>query len=132
VIQDPVFGYQGVNVEAQLRHKTSLLEWVKLMIRVRKKTPAFALGSVKFHHPPNKKVLCFERIWDNERVLVVCNLSRFSQPAEIPLPGLEGHTPVEMIGDTAFPVVTDKPYQLSLGPFMFLWFRMEKRPVPKE
>ncbi|MDA8217598.1 MAG: maltose alpha-D-glucosyltransferase, partial [Dehalococcoidales bacterium] len=29
VVQDPVFGYQGVNVEAQLRTPTSFLNWIK-------------------------------------------------------------------------------------------------------
>ena len=62
---------------------------------------------------------------DNQAVLVVCNLSRFAQPAELPLSEWSGWTPVELFGETPFPTITERPYQLSLGPYMFMWFRLE-------
>jgi maltose alpha-D-glucosyltransferase/alpha-amylase len=36
LIMDPVYGYQAVNVEAQQRYSTSLLNWVREMIHLRK------------------------------------------------------------------------------------------------
>src|SRR5215216_1265863 len=41
VIMDPVYGYQGLNVEAQLNSSTSLLNWTRHMIEVRKQHHAF-------------------------------------------------------------------------------------------
>src|ERR1700694_1410736 len=61
VIQDPVFGYQALNVEAQERTRSSLLSWIKRLIRVRQRYPLFALGTLKFVHPSNMKVLAFVR-----------------------------------------------------------------------
>src|ERR687883_705258 len=44
VIMDPVYGHQSVNVEAQLRTQTSLLNWMRRMIRIRKRYPVFGRG----------------------------------------------------------------------------------------
>src|SRR3712207_9472071 len=56
-IMDPVYGYEGVNVEAQGRSAGSLLSWMKRIIAVRKAHKAFGRGSMEFLHPGNRKVL---------------------------------------------------------------------------
>ncbi|RKH65469.1 maltose alpha-D-glucosyltransferase [Corallococcus aberystwythensis] len=129
VIADPVYGYQSINVEAQERQKSSLLQWVKRMIRIRQRYPVFAMGTLKFLATENRKVLAFVREWEGQTVLVVCNLSRFAQPGVLDLREFAGNVPVELIGETAFPRISDLPYQLSMGPYMFLWFRLDK-PLP--
>ncbi|MCP3142130.1 maltose alpha-D-glucosyltransferase [Pyxidicoccus xibeiensis] len=129
VIADPVYGYQSINVEAQERVKSSLLHWVKRMIRIRQRYPVFSLGSLRFLQTENRKVLAFMREYEGQTVLVVCNLSRFAQPAVLDLRDWEGNVPVELIGETPFPRISNLPYQLSMGPYMFLWFRLDK-PAP--
>jgi maltose alpha-D-glucosyltransferase/alpha-amylase len=131
LISDPVFGYQGLNVEAQERVRSSLLNWVKRLVRIRQKHPTFALGKLEFLNCSNMKVLCFIRRYEQETMLVVCNLSRFAQPAELELGAFEGQSPVELFGNTPFPAIRAGTYQLALGPYMFLWFRLEKA-APKE
>jgi maltose alpha-D-glucosyltransferase/alpha-amylase len=129
VIGDPVYGYQAINVEAQDRTKTSLLHWVKRLIKVRQRYPAFALGKLRFVNPDNRRVLAFTREWQGQTILIICNLSRFAQPCVLDLREWEGCVPVELMGETAFPRISSMPYQLSMGPYMFLWFRLEK-PLP--
>jgi len=129
VIADPVYGYQAINVEAQERIKTSLLHWVKRLIKVRQRYPAFALGKLRFVNPDNHRVLAFTREWQGQTILIICNLSRYAQPAVVDLREWEGYVPVELMGETPFPLISPMPYQLSLGPYMFLWFRLEK-PLP--
>jgi maltose alpha-D-glucosyltransferase/alpha-amylase len=126
VIADPVYGYQSINVESQERVKSSLLHWVKRMIRIRQRYPVFALGSLRFLPTENRKVLSFVREYEGQTVMVVCNLSRFAQPAVLDLRDWEGAVPVELIGETPFPRISNLPYQLSMGPYMFLWFRLDK------
>jgi maltose alpha-D-glucosyltransferase/alpha-amylase len=126
VISDPVFGYQSVNVEAQERIRSSLLGWIQRVIRIRQRYPVFALGKIQFLNPSNKKVLAFQRLHEGRVVLVVCNLSRHAQPVEIDLSDFRGWTAIELFGETPFPEITERPYQLSLGPYMFLWFRLER------
>ncbi|NBD11273.1 MULTISPECIES: maltose alpha-D-glucosyltransferase [Corallococcus] len=132
VIADPVYGYQSINVEAQDRQKSSLLQWLKRMIRIRQRYPVFAMGTLRFLATENRKVLAFLREWEGQTVLVICNLSRFAQPAVLDLRELSGSVPVELIGETAFPRISDLPYQLSMGPYMFLWFRLDKPLQAKE
>ena len=129
VIADPVYGYQAINVEAQDRIKTSLLHWVKRLIKVRQRYPAFALGKLRFVNPDNPRVLAFTREYQGQTIFIICNLSRFAQPAVIDLRDWEGYVPVELMGETPFPRISSMPYQLSMGPYMFLWFRLEK-PLP--
>ena len=126
VIMDPVYGYTAVNVEAQNRTPTSLLNWMKRMIAVRKRYQAFGRGSIRFLHPENLKVLVYLREWESEVLLCVVNLSRFVQFAELDLSEFDGWQPVELIGEIRFPHIGTLPYFLTLGPHAFYWFRLEK------
>jgi maltose alpha-D-glucosyltransferase/alpha-amylase len=126
VITDPVYGYQSINIEAQLRTQTSLLNWMRRLIRVRKQYPVFGRGDIKFLHPENNKVLAYVRAHDGQHVLCVANLSRFSQPVEMNLQEYNGWTPIELIGNTRFPRIGELPYFVTLGPHGFFWFRLEQ------
>jgi maltose alpha-D-glucosyltransferase/alpha-amylase len=124
-IMDPVYGFQGVNVEAQNRTPTSLLNWMRRMIAVRKRYKAFGRGTLEFLHPENLRVLPYIRTYENETILCVVNLSRFAQYCELDLSAWNGYRPVELVGETPFPLIGDLPYLLTLGPHAFLWFRLE-------
>jgi len=124
-IMDPVYGFQSINVEAQERTPTSLLNWIKRLIRVRKKYPAFGRGSLEFLGGGNPKVLTYIRQYEGQTLLIVLNLSRFVQCAEVDLSHFIGTQPVELIGETHFPAITDRPYFFTLGPHAFYWFRLE-------
>jgi maltose alpha-D-glucosyltransferase/alpha-amylase len=122
VIMDPVYGYQSVNVEAQQRYSTSLLNWVRHMIHLRKRHPVFGRGSMEFIKPENRKVFAYARAYEQETVLCVFNLSQHAQPVELDLSHFQGAIPVEMMGEAAFPRIGESPYQLALAPRGFYWF----------
>ncbi len=125
-VQNPVASYLSVNVEAQERLPGSLLSFMKKLLDLRRRHPAFGLGSFSLLEPSNPRVLAYIREHKGQVLLVVDNLSRFAQPVELPLPSFKGWTPVEMFGHTRFPPVSDAPYPLTLAPHGFLWFRMER------
>jgi maltose alpha-D-glucosyltransferase/alpha-amylase len=129
VIMDPVFHYQAVNVEARLRSPTSLLHWMRRLIRVRKKYPAFGRGALRFLACENRKVVAYLREYQEQTLLIVNNLSAVSQPASIDLRTHRGLVPVELFGNHPFPRIEDQPYFLSLSPHSFYWFRLEKEPA---
>ncbi len=131
VIMDSVYGYQAVNVEAQLEDPSSLLNWMKSLIAVRKAYQVFGRGSIEFLHPRNRKVLAYIRRYEGTVVLCVANLSRFAQPCELDLSEFQGLTPAEMLGDTPFPPLGELPYFLTLAPYGFFWFELqaERRPT---
>ena len=126
VIADPVYGYQAVNVEAQAQTQSSFLNWTKRMIKVRKGLHAFGRGSLEFLEHRNPKILAYMRIYENEILLIVNNLSRYVQPVELDLKKYNGLEPVELWGNVKFPWIGELPYFLTLGPHSFYWFRLMK------
>ncbi|MDP2662185.1 MAG: maltose alpha-D-glucosyltransferase [Dehalococcoidia bacterium] len=124
-VMDPVYGYQAVNVEAQSRTPTSLLQWTKRIIAIRKRYPVFGRGSLEFLEPANGSILAFLREYEGQKLLVACNLSRFAQPSQLDLRELAGSTPVELFGEVRFPPIGELPYFLTLGPHGFYWFRLD-------
>ena len=121
-IMDAVYGYQAVNVEAQLRSSASLLNWMRRLIAVRKAHQAFGRGSLKIIRPGNRKVLVYLREYANELILCVANLSRSSQPVELDLREWKGRVPVELLGRTPFPPIGELPYFITLPGYSFYWF----------
>ncbi|MBC8164163.1 MAG: maltose alpha-D-glucosyltransferase [Roseiflexaceae bacterium] len=126
VIADSVYGYQAINVEAQQRDPSSLLNWMKRLIRLRRRYPVFGRGQITFLHPDNTKVLTYLRHMDDSIILCINNLSRFVQPCQLDLSQFNGYTPVELFGETRFPPIGELPYFLTLGPHGFYWFRLER------
>jgi maltose alpha-D-glucosyltransferase/alpha-amylase len=124
VIMDPVYGYQSLNVEAQMRQTNSLLWWTKRLLEVRKGHPVFGLGSYDELGASNPSVLAFAREFGDDRVLCVVNLSRFAQPVELDLQRYEGCVPVELLGGVPFPRIGQLPYLLTLAGHGFFWFAL--------
>ena len=125
VVTDPEYHYEAVNVAAQQANPHSLLWWMKRIIALRKRHPAFGRGSIEFLHPENRKVLAFVRATEDETLLVVANLSRYSQWTHLDLARWEGLLPIELFGSVEFPRIGREPWMVSLGPHSFLWFRIE-------
>jgi maltose alpha-D-glucosyltransferase / alpha-amylase len=130
VIQDPVFGYQRVNVETELENTSSLLHWTRRMILTRKQHLAFGEGTFSDLGGSNPSVLSYIREHDSDTVLCVNNLSRFPQPVELDLRRWEGIAPIEMLGGVRFPRVGELPYLLTLGGYGFYWFRLSPDAEP--
>jgi maltose alpha-D-glucosyltransferase/alpha-amylase len=113
-VMDAIYGFQSVNVEAQLRSSSSLLHWTRRLIAMRRSHRSFSRGSLVFLSPGNRKVLAFVREYEGEIVLCVANLSRLSQAVELDLSRFEGRVPVEVMGKQAFPPIGKLPYLLTL------------------
>jgi maltose alpha-D-glucosyltransferase/alpha-amylase len=128
VITDPEYHYEAINVEAQQSNPTSLLWWMKRLIALRKQHRAFGRGSLTFLHPDNRRIVAFVREHEGERILVVANMSRFVQYADLDLSAYRGMVPVEMFGRVEFPRIEDRPLFLTLGPHAFIWFTLETDP----
>ncbi len=124
LISNAVYGYQSVNVESQQRNATSLLNWTRRLIEVRRFTKVFGRGSIEFLKPDNHRVLAFTRSLGRDSVLVVSNLAGTAQVAELDLSRLAGAIPIEMFGGSIFPRITREPYIMMMGPYDFYWFRL--------
>jgi maltose alpha-D-glucosyltransferase/alpha-amylase len=125
IILDPIYHYQAVNVEAQLASPTSLLNWVRRLIKVRREHKVFGRGNLEFIPCHNRHAVAYVRAYEDQAVLIVNNLSRFSQPVELDLSRYAGMSLTEIAGNVRFPTISELPYLVTLGPHGFYWFRLE-------
>lgn len=123
-LMDPVYGFQAVNVEAQLRTPTSLLRWMHRFIALRKEHPVFGFGSYEPIEPSNPRIFAHIRRWEEDVVLCVHNVARSAQAVELDLSTWEGRHPVELFGHSRFPRIGGLPYLLTLAPRGFFWFQL--------
>ena len=128
-IQDPLYGYEVVNVESQERDSHSLLNWTKRMLAVRREYQAFGRGTQRFLKPRNRKVLAYLREGPDgsggeDTILCVGNLAATAQAVELDLGEFNGRVPVELSGETVFPAIGQLPFLLTLPPYGFYWFRL--------
>lgn len=126
VIIDPEYHYEAVNVENHERNLSSLLWWMKRVIGMRKRFKVFGRGAIEFLSPNNPKILAFIRAYQDERILVVINLSRFSQVVEIDLSQYAGFVPEEVFSQNQFPALKDSPYVLTFGPYDHYWLLLRE------
>ena len=126
-LMDPVYGYQAVNVEAQLRTPTSLLRWLHRFIALRKEHPVFgARHATRRCAPANHAHLrAHPRATRTTIVLCVHNLARSAQAVELDLSRFEG---LRAGGDVrprrASRAIGELPYLLTLAGRGFFWFQL--------
>jgi maltose alpha-D-glucosyltransferase/alpha-amylase len=123
-LMDPVYGFQAVNIEAQLRTPTSLLRWLHRFISLRQEHPVFGLGTYEPIEPSNPRIFAHMRRFEDDLVLCVHNLARSAQAVELDLSAYEGRYPVELFGRSRFPRIGEWPYLLTLASRGFYWFEL--------
>jgi maltose alpha-D-glucosyltransferase / alpha-amylase len=122
---DPEYHYEAINVENQQKNLSSLLWWMRRVIAMRKNFKAFSRGSLEFLNPDNPKVLAFLRRWENETIVVIANLSRFAQSAELDLSQFAGCVPMEVFSRNLFRPIRKSRYVITLGPHAYYWFALQ-------
>jgi len=125
VITDPEYHYEAVNVVNQERDPFSLLRWMKQTVALRARFKAFGRGDLEVLYPSNPKIFAFLRQYLDETILVVTNLSRFTQYVELNLNKYAGKTPFGLFSGNRFHVIEDRPYPLTIGPYDYYWFAIK-------
>jgi maltose alpha-D-glucosyltransferase / alpha-amylase len=127
-LMDPVYGYQAVNVEAQLRTPTSQLRWLHRFVALRKQHPVFGVGgyTALSDRSDNPRIFAHMRRYEDDIILCVHNLANSAQAVQLDLQEWMGMVPEEMFGRTAFPPIGELPYLLTLAPRGFFWFQLRQ------
>ncbi len=126
VIYNHDYHYESINVENQERNPTSLLWWMRRVVAKRKQYKAFSRGSIEFIDARNPKILAFIRKYNDETILVVINLSRYSQQARLNLSGYEGYVPVELFSRNHFAPIGEDLYNFPLQFKNYFWFELHQ------
>jgi maltose alpha-D-glucosyltransferase/alpha-amylase len=124
-IVDAPYGYQTINVEAQERTETSLLQWTRAILKLRRRYRAFGRGTFEPLAPENRRVLAFLRRHGEEVILCVNNLARHAQYTELDLHEFEDWSPMELWSGQAFPTIRKSAYLLTLSGRDFMWFKLQ-------
>ena len=96
------------------------------LIRLRKKyANVLGRGTIEFLKSKNEKTLTYLRRYEDQILLIVNNLSRYTQPIELDLSEYNGFMPIEPFGNTNFPKIGELPYFITVGPHNFYWFKLE-------
>ncbi len=125
VITDPAFYYKSVNVAAQRANPDSFLSWMKQVIALSQRHPAFGRGTIEFLQPENSKVLAFLRLYRGETILVIANLSHLGQQVQLDLSEFNGCRLINLFGPVEFSPITHDKYPFTLGPYAYHWFALE-------
>ncbi len=122
VIDDPVFGYQRVNVEAQAADPNSLLNWTRRILRLRRQHPVFGRGALHRLTPDNPAILAYVRQDASETVLIVNNLADSPQEVTLDLAAYAGQTLVDLWTGDTLGHLADGRLELSLPRYGWRWF----------
>jgi maltose alpha-D-glucosyltransferase/alpha-amylase len=123
-VLDHLFGYEATNVELQRSLRSSLLNWMRWMIRVRNAHQAFGRGEITFLAPKNRKVLAYLRHFNGETILCIANLSETAQATELDLSPWAGCVPVDLFGCCPLAPVAAGPYPVMLTSHGFYWLKL--------
>jgi len=122
VIDNSVYGPGHVDVADERTHPDSLLNSLRHMIAVRKEHPAFGRGSFTWVECESLAVAAYLRQYQDERVLVVNNLSGKQQSVALKLPF--GAARLEdLLGGQPLPVPEGGTLPLELKPYQYLWIK---------
>ncbi|HOT90140.1 MAG TPA: maltose alpha-D-glucosyltransferase [Anaerolineae bacterium] len=125
VIDDPVYGYQRVNVAAQRADENSLWHWMRRVVHIRKQHPVFGRGTLRFLEPDNPAILAYLRSDGTQTVLVVNNLSAAPQKFTLDLSAYARKVPRDLLADTTWHPIGTTPYPFTLAPYGYHWLSLE-------
>lgn len=120
------YHYESINVENNEKNPSSLLWWMRRVIATRKQYKAFSRGDIKFIETNNSRILAFTRKYEDEIILVIINLSRYSQQARLDLSDYNGYVPTEIFSRNEFTPIEDQYYDFPLQFKNYFWFELRK------
>ncbi len=124
VIDEGVYSYRRVNVEAQRRDPGSLLNWMGQMIRLRHETPEIGWGSWEILPTGSPHVLAMRYDWRGNSVVVVHNFDERACEARIP-PGVEGGEKlVDLLAEEESHADGEGVHRVALDAYGYRWYRV--------
>jgi maltose alpha-D-glucosyltransferase/alpha-amylase len=126
VIFNHDYHFESINVENQEKNPSSLLWWMRRVIAKRRQYQAFSRGSIEFIDSNNSKILAFVRKYQAEIILVIINLSRYAQQAELDLSEYAGYVPTEIFSRNDFAPIEKNRYVFPMQFKNYFWFELRK------
>jgi maltose alpha-D-glucosyltransferase / alpha-amylase len=120
VISSGDFDYKKINVATETRDPSSLLNWTKEMIRLRKATPEIGLGKYQILDVKAPAVLALRYDYEGETLVILHNFSDKPQTAELPLES--SSKLIDLIGTADEPAAG----RIALEGYGYKWYRLNR------
>ncbi|MBV9961921.1 MAG: trehalose synthase, partial [Parafilimonas sp.] len=123
VINDGVFGYHNINVEAEQKDSASLLNWMIKMIHLRKSLPEITWGNWNCIKTKNKHVIAMRYDWNGKSIITMHNLSKDAQQVELNLKGNAINLQSLLNNDSK--KITNNIIQFSVDGYNYNWWKLK-------
>jgi maltose alpha-D-glucosyltransferase/alpha-amylase len=130
VIGNETFGHRHVNVDAQRVDPNSLWNTLRRMIAVRQTHPAFGWGTFEWANlvsGDTPAVAAYWRRYQEDRLLIVQNLSDEAQRVQVSLPEMERAGVQDLLSGGPAQIAPGGVLEIALAPYAYHWF--EVRPA---
>ncbi len=124
VIDDGVWGYGRVNVEAQRRDPDSLLNWTARMIRLRKECPEIGWGSWEILDTGCAEALAMRYDWRGNSLVVVHNFDARPHELVVRVDVEGGERLVSLLAEEESAADDKGVHRLVVGAFGYNWYRV--------
>jgi maltose alpha-D-glucosyltransferase/alpha-amylase len=124
VIAEEPFSPDQVNVSDQRSDPNSLWNMMRHMIAVRKEHPVFGRGTFGWVDCGSQAIAAYQRVYQDDRLLIINNLSSSKQAVRIPVPGIESLKAVDLLTGENLPQARSDGFSLSLEPHQYLWLKI--------
>lgn len=124
VIQEGEYSYKQVNVKVEQRDRTSLLNWMEHIIRIRKQCPEFGWGKWQILETDEPCVLAHCCEWEGRAVIALHNLA--DQPCVATFKSDKYTHLIEIFSDRQYPPLNGDSSSISLQAYGYRWFRVNQ------
>jgi maltose alpha-D-glucosyltransferase/alpha-amylase len=134
LVNDPVYGYQHVNVADQRRDPNSLLNWTERIIRMRKECAEIGWGDWSILSRLPDQVLGLRFDWNDRSTIVLHNFDDSPCAVRLRAEGPNGARLTNLLSQDQSDADEQGHHHLELEPYGYRWLRVGdlERPIADE
>ncbi|MCI3951764.1 MAG: trehalose synthase [Burkholderiales bacterium] len=123
-IEDPIFGFRKVNVNAQRRDPNSFLNWTARLIRARKECPEIFWGKCEVLETNAPSVLVLSYQFRNASMVTLHNFSDAAQTIRLKLKGRDRRRLVDLLAEEHSRADNRGRHEIALDGYGYRWYRV--------
>jgi maltose alpha-D-glucosyltransferase / alpha-amylase len=124
VIDDGIFGFRKVNVNAQRRDPQSFMNWTARLIRARKECPEIGWGHCRVVETTVPSVLVLSYRFRNTAMITLHNFSDSAQAVRIKPDEPEARRLVDLLAEEHSRADNRGTHEIALDGYGYRWFRI--------
>ncbi len=124
VIDDPVYGYAKVNVNAQRRDPDSFMNWLVRLIRVRKECTELAWGSCEVLDAGAPGVLALHYHFRGAAMVTLHNFGDAARTVRFKLKAPEARRLVDLLSEDHSEADNRGTHEIALDAYGYRWYRV--------